>query len=63
MQNAWCYKCESAEAVCDDYCVHCEIQFFRANPDEQPSLFEQVERDPVRFADWIPVVKALKEAI
>lgn len=63
MTYAQCYKCESAKAVCDDYCVHCEIQFFRANPDEQPSLFEQVERDPVRFADWIPVVKALKEAV
>lgn len=57
-----CYTCERAEATCDDYCVACEIKFFRANLDEQPDLFEQVERDPVRFAAWIPVVNALKEA-
>jgi hypothetical protein len=57
-----CYTCERAEATCDDYCVACEIKFFRANLDEQPDLFEQVERDPVRFAAWIPVVKALQEA-
>jgi hypothetical protein len=62
MNNAWCFKCEVAERSCDDYCVDCEIKFFRANPDEQPDLFEQVERDPVRFAEWIPVVKALQEA-
>ena len=55
-----CYTCKEAEATCDDYCVECEIKFFRANPDELPDLLEQVERDPGRFADWIPVVKALK---
>ena len=58
-----CYTCKEAEATCDDYCVECEIKFFRANPDELPDLLEQVERDPVRFADWIPVVKALKEVV
>lgn len=57
-----CYTCKEAEATCDDYCVECEIAFFRANPDEQPDLLEQVESDPVRFAAWIPVVKALQEA-
>ena len=62
MNNAWCFECRIVEAVCDDYCVGCEIKFFRANPDEQPDLFEQVERDPVRFSEWIPVVKALQEA-
>jgi hypothetical protein len=62
MNNAWCFQCQVAEAICDDYCVACEIAFFRANLDEQPDLFEQVERDPVRFAAWIPVVKALQEA-
>jgi|688.fasta_scaffold2765742_1 hypothetical protein len=62
MNNAWCFQCQVAEAICDDYCVACEIAFFQANPDEQPDLFEQVERDPVRFAAWIPVVKALQEA-
>jgi hypothetical protein len=62
MNNAWCFECRIVEAVCDDYCVGCEIKFFRANPDEQPDLFEQVERDPARFAEWIPVVKALQEA-
>jgi hypothetical protein len=62
MNNAWCFQCQVAEAICDDYCVACEIAFFRANPDEQPDLFEQVERDPVRFAAWIPVVKTLQEA-
>ena len=62
MNNAWCFQCQVAEAICDDYCVACEIAFFRANPDEQPDLFEQVERDPVRFAAWIPGVKALQEA-
>lgn len=62
MENAWCIKCQVAEAVCDDYCFECEVAFFRANPDEQPDLFEQVESDPVRFADWVPVVKALQEA-
>ena len=62
MNNAWCFQCQVAEATCDDYCVACEIAFFQANPDEQPDLFEQVERDPVRFSDWIPVVKALQEA-
>lgn len=58
-----CYTCKEVEATCDDYCVECEIKFFRANPDELPDLLEQVERDPVRFADWIPVVKALKEVV
>ncbi len=62
MNNAWCFQCQVAEAICDDYCVACEIAFFRANLDEQPDLFEQVERAPVRFAAWIPVVNALKEA-
>jgi hypothetical protein len=62
MNNAWCFECRIVEAVCDDYCVGCEIKFFRANPDEQPDLFESVERDPVRFSEWIPVVKALQEA-
>jgi hypothetical protein len=62
MSNPWCFECQIVEAVCDDYCVGCEIKFFRANPDEQPDLFESVEKDPVRFAPWIPVVKALKEA-
>ena len=62
MNNAWCFQCQVAEAICDDYCVACEIAFFRANLDEQPDLFEQVERDPVRFAAWVPVVKALQEA-
>ena len=62
MNNAWCFQCQVAEAICDDYCVACEIAFFRANPDEQPDLFEQVERDPVRFSAWVPVVKALQEA-
>lgn len=57
-----CYTCERAEATCDDYCVACEIKFFRANPDEQPDLILQVESDPDSFAAWIPVVNALKEA-
>jgi len=58
-----CITCERSAAICDDYCVDCEIKFFRANPDEQPSLFEQVERDPVRFAAWIPVVTALQQEV
>jgi hypothetical protein len=57
-----CYTCKEAEATCDDYCVECEIKFFRANPDEQPDLILQVESDPDSFAAWIPVVNALKEA-
>ena len=57
-----CYTCERAEATCDDYCVACEIAFFRANPDELPDLILQVESDPDSFAAWIPVVKALQEA-
>ena len=57
-----CYSCKEAEATCDDYCVECEIKFFRANPDEQPDLILQVESDPDSFAAWIPVVKALQEA-
>jgi hypothetical protein len=57
-----CYTCKEAEATCDDYCVECEIKFFRANPDEQPDLILQVESDPDSFAAWIPVVKALQEA-
>jgi len=61
MNDIWCLQCQVAEAVCDDYCLECEIKFFRANPDEQPDLFESVEKDPVRFAEWIPVVNALKE--
>jgi hypothetical protein len=56
-----CYTCKEAEATCDDYCVECEIKFFRANPDEQPDLILQVESDPDSFAAWIPVVKALQE--
>ena len=56
-----CYICKEAEATCDDYCVECEIKFFRANPDEQPDLILQVESDPDSFAAWIPVVKALQE--
>ena len=57
-----CYTCKEAEATCDDYCVKCEIKFFRANPDELPDLILQVESDPDSFAAWIPVVKALQEA-
>lgn len=57
-----CYTCKVAEATCDDYCVECEIKFFRANPDEQPDLILQVESDPDSFAAWIPVVKALQGA-
>lgn len=57
-----CYTCKEAEATCDDYCVECEIKFFRANPDEQMDLILQVESDPDSFAAWIPVVKALQEA-
>ena len=57
-----CYSCKEVEATCDDYCVACEIKFFRANPDEQMDLILQVESDPDSFAAWIPVVKALQEA-
>ena len=57
-----CYTCERVEATCDDYCVACEIKFFRANPDEQMDLILQVESDPDSFAAWIPVVKALQVA-
>lgn len=57
-----CDTCKIAEPVCDDYCLDCEIKFFVANPNEQPDLFEQVDRDPVRFADWIPVVAALRNS-
>lgn len=62
MNDFYCRECKVNEVVCDDYCLECEIKFFRANPDEQPDLIADVEKDPVRFADWIPVVKALKEA-
>lgn len=62
MNDFTCRECKAEEPVCDDYCVECEIKFFRANPDEQPDLIADVEKDPVRFADWIPVVKALQEA-
>lgn len=57
-----CVTCDRNEATCDDYCLECEIKFFRANPDEQPDLILQVESDPDSFAAWIPVVKALQEA-
>jgi hypothetical protein len=62
MNDFYCRECKVEEPVCDDYCLECEIAFFRTNPDEQPDLLEQVERDPVRFAAWVPVVKALREA-
>ena len=61
MNDFTCRECKVEEPVCDDYCVACEIKFFRANPDEQPDLILQVESDPDSFAAWIPVVKALQE--
>lgn len=62
MNDFTCRDCKVEEPVCDDYCVECEIKFFRANPDEQMDLILQVESDPDSFADWIPVVKALQVA-
>lgn len=62
MNDFICRECKVEDAVCDDHCVECEIAFFRANPDEQPDLIRDVESDPVRFAAWIPVVKALQVA-
>lgn len=62
MNDFTCRECKVEEPVCDDYCVACEIKFFRANPDEQMDLILQVESDPDSFAAWIPVVNALKEA-
>lgn len=62
MNDFYCRECKVNEVVCDDYCLECEIAFFRANPDEQPDLILQVESDPDSFAAWIPVVKALQEA-
>lgn len=56
-----CSTCKVNEPVCDDYCLDCEIEFFRTHPDEQPDLILDVERDPVRFAKWIPVVAALQQ--
>ena len=56
-----CSACKVNEPVCDNYCLDCEIEFFRTHPNEQQDLFEQVERDPANFAEWIPVVAALQQ--
>ena len=29
-----CLTCRTAEAVCDDNCIACEVAFLKANPDE-----------------------------
>jgi hypothetical protein len=63
--QAICQTCKEPkdDFCCDDDCVKCFSEFLRKNPDEIPSLMDQIKRDPVGLAPWQAAIDLLGDEL
>jgi len=64
-EQAVCQTCgkDKDDFCCDDDCIECFSEFLRKNPDELPSLMDQIKRDPVGLAPFQKAIDLLDDEL